>query len=357
MTAARAVSFAVPTALHPWNATTVVHAGMGASEEMIVYLARALARQGAAVGVYAPVPFDEIHEGVWYKPREEAGRAKRGPVVVSRAPLAGTYLDGFIGRPLDKILWLQDAKYDDLKASEASYRKIVVVSHFHRELMVMQHGVDASRFEVIYNFLLAEHFARPPKRVKHRFIYCSSPERGLPRLLEMWPKIRERFPAAELHVFYGWANAKVLGESADPAWNALYQKTLAAWDAMGSQPGIVDHGRVDHATLARELMMADAWLYPCRYVETCCLTALKARAASCVPVTTPYGALKETAASCATQFVDHHLEGEAFETAFLAAVERAVETPEAARQAMREEALDLYSLDAILPQWKELLWR
>jgi hypothetical protein len=38
------------------------------------------------------------------------------------------------------------------------------------------------------------------EKVKNRFIYSSRPERGLKRLLELWPQISEKLENAELYI-------------------------------------------------------------------------------------------------------------------------------------------------------------
>ena len=358
------VVFAVPNALHEWNASTVTADGMGASETMIVYLARALSQAGHEVQVYAPVPYEEVDrtDGAsvsYFRCDRAAEQIPAGAkVVVSRAPLQGIGLAELSGKPLDLFLWLQDAKYTDFTPeTAAAYKKIVCVSYFHRALMEAQHGIPLDKMDVIYNFFLRKYFPRfpRPKRIKHRFVYTSSPERGLVRLLEMWPRIRDRFPTAELHVFYGWINLEKLAAGSDPLWKKLYSETRESWLHLRDQPGIVDRGRVNHEALAVELMQADAFLYPSCYVETCCTAVLEAKAAGAVPVVTRFGALRETADSACTQFVLNEVNQEAFATAYLDAIDRAVHTTDVARAKMAKEAIESYKLETVVQDWLDLL--
>ena len=353
------IVFAVPGALETWNSRSVHTGGIGASEETIVYLARELAEEDPdrRVQVYGPVPEAEVHNGVEYWPNEQLRHLPEDAlVVVSRAPSHFGVVDAAAGRKVRKVLWLQDAAYEDLTpAVAAEYEKVVVLTEWHREHFVKKYALPRESMEVIGNFILPEHFelaaeARPARK-PHRFIYASSPDRGLGRLLEIWPRILEVFPDAELAIFYGWKGCEKLG-NADPEWIRQYHKIRGLWEVKKFMPGIIECGRVNHETLAREFMQASAWLYPTDFSETGCLTAIKARAAGCVPVCTPLAALAETAKSDLTQYVT---EGPDFEQRFVDAVKRAVEIPESDRRRMAEEALRNHSIAVESEKWATLL--
>lgn len=375
------VSFYVDSALWGWNATKVIETGMGASEETIVYLAKRLA-ENRLVNVYGPVPeeppclAEEVRDGVGYWTREKVGRVhdqrlldrKPGTLVVSRAPSAGRCIDP--EKKLDKVLWLQDSVYPDLNDETASdYRKIVTVSDWHRRLMGLAAPKEAHRIVSIPNFLLEEHFRKEgrPERERFHFVYASSPDRGLTRLLKLWPRVLDRWPDATLDIFYGWEGCMKLGAEDNPGWMRHYRKARTEFMALRWQRGVTDRGRVNHELLAREFQRAAVWAYPTSFAETGCLTAAKARAAGCVPVTTEYAGLAETAACPQTRFVampgvdrleDPTGEPEAFESyakAFLESVAAAIETSETERQRMSEEATEKYGLETMMKRWTEVL--
>ena len=352
------IAFAVPSALWDWNSRLVHNTGIGASEETIVYLAAELAKT-KAVEVYGPVPEAEVHKGVAYWPREQFRYVKSDTkIVVSRAPLFGAQLDKVAGATLSKVLWLQDAYYEGFDAEVASaYEKIVVLTNWHREAMREFHDVPFDKMVCINNFLLKEHFeiakSKRPERLPHHFIYASSPDRGLIPLLELWPKILSLWPDATLAIFYGWEGCKKLAH-ASPEWIKTYRKIRDAYDRLKHQKGIIEVGRINHPNLALEFMRASAWLYPCRtFHEAGCLTAIKAKAAGAVPVTTPRGALIESAASEWTQFIAEDLPD--FEDCFIEGVKKAVETCDSDRVTMAKEAIEQHSLEARMPAWLSVL--
>jgi glycosyltransferase involved in cell wall biosynthesis len=138
-----------------------------------------------------------------------------------------------------------------------------------------------------------ERFAGQVERQPFRFFYSSSPDRGLDTLLELFPRIRERLPQAELHIFYGFENwDRALGLRVDPASEAWRDRIRAAMQ----QPGVFFHGRIGQEELAREMMRSDIWFYPTRFEETYCITALEAQMAGAVCVASDLGALRTTVA-------------------------------------------------------------
>jgi glycosyltransferase involved in cell wall biosynthesis len=140
---------------------------------------------------------------------------------------------------------------------------------------VVGNGLDASRFD------------GAEVRGEHRFVYASSPDRGLEQALNYWPKIKEALPDAEFHIYYGWQNYERMNAPRE------YQRHIME---LAQQPGVVWRGRVGQQQLAKELMQSSVLFYPGPHTfnETFCIAALEAQAAGCVPVTRDNGALPET---------------------------------------------------------------
>ena len=241
------VNFFVPQALWNWNATKVLETGMGASEETIVYLARRFAKYDYnRVQVFGPVPEDlpcvseEVNDSVAYFTRAKIADAMPGTLIVSRSPSSGKLVDP--KGEHDRILWLQDTIYPDLNEETArDYRAIVVLSQWHSQVIAEQVGKEAHRITIIPNFILEEHFTLEgaPKREPHHFIYASSPDRGLIRLLKIWPMIRAAIPDATLDIFYGWEGCMKLGTGNTPGWTRHYRKVRTEFNALQYQPGVL----------------------------------------------------------------------------------------------------------------------
>jgi len=285
--------------------------------------------------------------------------------IVSRAPAFGAEVVPKIVGDRDRILWLQDSVYDDLNAETAkAYRKIVVLSEWHKGVIHEMCRVPLEQLAVMNNFLLPEHFrlAHPPKREPHHFIYASSPDRGLIDLLRIWPRILETWSDATLDIFYGWKGCIKLSATAAPGWVAAYRKVRTEYQALRFQRGIREVGMVSHDRIAFEMQRASAIPYPTTFLETWGSTFMKARAAGAVVVTTPIGALPESAGCPQTKFVEHTAQDsssefhfEAYTERFVEALKLAVYTPEKERQAMAEEAIERYKLEALYLAWLKLI--
>lgn len=127
---------------------------------------------------------------------------------------------------------------------------------------------------------------------QHKLFWGSSYDRGLQHLLKMWPKIREAFPDAELHVCYGWNlfDKAYANNPERQAWKERINKLM-------EQPGITHHGRVSKEKLREIESQCGIWAYPTDFQETCCITALDCQYVGCVPVTMALAGLKETVQS------------------------------------------------------------
>lgn len=357
----RPVVFAVAAALWDWNSTTVHRGGFGASEETICYLGEELAKT-REVNVYGPVPEEEVQNGVGYWPQVQLRKIDPdSTLIVSRAP--SWNVDELVGVETDKILWLQDATYPDLNPEVAArYRKIVCVGEWQKGIMHAAHGVPLEQLEVIGNFLLPEHFvvADPPAREPHHFIYASSPDRGLINLLRLWPRVLEMWPDATLDIFYGWRGMNKLGSgvNGNDAWVARHERARREYETLRWQKGVSERGMVSHAQIAREFMRASAWAYPTEFTETFCSNAVKSRAAGCVPVTTGLAALNETARCEQSVVIDIGEDGSLpkdYDEQWLAGLRQAVETSDADRKAMSEEAIAQYQISVMAAKWRALL--
>jgi glycosyltransferase involved in cell wall biosynthesis len=152
------------------------------------------------------------------------------------------------------------------------------------KFVVTRNGIDTSLFA----------FAGPVEKKGCKVVYSSSPDRGLDKLLDWWPAIREMQPDAELHVYYGfdtWERMATLRRDRIAKLQIGIFRTRM--ERMREQ-GVVSHGRVGQEELAQAWMGASLWLYPASFRETSCITAMEAQAAMAWPITSSLAALQET---------------------------------------------------------------
>ena len=288
-------------AFEKWNGSTLDRRGIGGSETAAAKLGEAFVRRG-----YRVVVFGECEEGtcagVDYVHLDRfsnfAESFHMDVFIVSR--YAQLLLEAV--RATKRYFWAHDmnaipargAGGDVLHQRAGELDAIFCLSPSHRDAFARTHRLDASKIVVTRNGLTPERFAGQEERQPFRFFYSSSPDRGLDTLLELFPRIRERLPEAELHIFYGFENwDRALGMRMDRDAEAWRDRIRTAMQ----QPGVFFRGRIGQQELACEMMRSDIWFYPTRFEETYCITALEAQMAGAVCVASDLGALRTTVAN------------------------------------------------------------
>ena len=113
-------------------------------------------------------------------------------------------------------------------------------------------------------------------KIPYRFIYSSSPDRGLSYLLQIFPRIVEKYPEATLQIF---CNSRFISAKDK--------------EIIKNSDNIYLNGRVSQEQISIEYLKSDVWLYPTDFTETYCITAVEAQASGCLCVTMDVGSLGE----------------------------------------------------------------
>jgi glycosyltransferase involved in cell wall biosynthesis len=156
---------------------------------------------------------------------------------------------------------------------------IIVLTEWHKTIVLDYYNFDPAKIFIIGNAIDVSRYNKYIKRVKNRFIYTSSPERGLTQLVDNFSKIRKELPDAELWIYRGEDDFK------------NFESLLTLIKTI---PYIKYMGRIDNNELVNHQMMADFWYYPTHFTETYCISALEALMAGCICITSDLGALKDT---------------------------------------------------------------
>jgi len=208
-------------------------------------------------------------------------------LIVSREVCNLVYLDN-----VKKVyLWLHDVKPWNSEIGSSSiqwhakkFKKIICVSKWQAKSIAKDYKISNNTIYPSRNAILTHRFSRKPKKIPFRFIYTSSADRGLEYLLNMIPKIKNKFPKTTLHLFVNLSN-NFKGNSDQ------LQKTINELDY------VYLHSRVSQEELAHEYLISDIWLYPTDFTETYCIAALEAQAAGLLCACTDLAALKEIVGS------------------------------------------------------------
>lgn len=276
--------------------------GIGGSEKMVLILAPELQERGWNVTVAANVPPDQrgVHEdGVRWVHFAEVDDMRSVDVLVAwRNPQAVKHKVGARKR----VIWLHDVPnpkdYDDDVLALADH--VICESECHAR--PLRGTVPDRQIAVLRNAIVRQPWAdveRDPKRV----IYLSSPDRGLTTAARMVAGARAVDPEIKMTVLYGFSPYER---------KARVNHDHRVIPDLGREASVDDYERyvgrvlddVDAEMLFRvgfdevweNLCKSGIWLYPTRFWEISCMSAMEAMAAGLVCVTSEYAALSETLA-------------------------------------------------------------
>jgi len=291
------ISFYCGRSNEPWSPLSVA-TGIGGSQEALIAMAAALHQLGHTVRVYNSCGAAAgVYDGVVYEDHRAFGRRSSADlVVVWRWP----ELAGSLPPHIPSYLWLEDmADPAAVAAAAGRYRKIIVLSRFHRRHYSL---LPEEKFFYSRNGIFPEHFDQPVERDPYKVVYGSSYDRGLTRLLDAWPRVKAAVPKATLSVFYGFHSARARSFQLfrrplrsylrrNPIAFLMYRHGMLSRMRRANAQHL---GRIGHLEVARHFLSAGIWAYPTVFPETNCITAMKAQAAGTLPVVIPSGAVEET---------------------------------------------------------------
>lgn len=143
---------------------------------------------------------------------------------------------------------------------------------------------------------------RDARSVPGRVVYCSSPDRGLHRVLEAWPRIKRAVPHASLHIFYNLGHWLRSFDQTPyfPDIERNRNRALYIEEALrrlsGPEWGITVRDQVSHDEMLREMAQAEVLAHPCEtmsWSEGFSCTVLEGCAAEACPIVSDCDALGE----------------------------------------------------------------
>lgn len=289
----------------PWAAATR-EVGIGGSEKMVIILAEALQRTGAVnASVYANVPFPMrgVQEnGVNWRHWSEFDETRpRDVLVIWRCP-RGTH---FVQSPAkQRVLWLHDvpnpADYTDEVRATADF--VQVQSSFQANPLMVKNCVPREKLWYARNAIEpAKVFQNVPPRNPKQVFYCSSPDRGLHTTARIIKRAREKDPEITLVVAYGFTptcrdvygsrnHGHIIDVGHDMSFDVYEREVFAALDEVDAT---LVH-RVNFDKMQVLFSTSGIWLYPTRFPEISCMSAMEAQQHGCRVASTRSGALLET---------------------------------------------------------------
>jgi len=328
-----------------------IEQGRGGSEEMVIYLARELAKNNQVYVWNMCLDEEGVYDGVSYINYGKFAIEETDILVVWRLPESMPFqiLDRIKAK---KFCWLHEASLYPIRILLAldHFDYMLLLSEWHKNFYsqysppLMQDRFIATRNAV----LLPEkaNIARDP----YTMVYGSSYDRGLLELLTIWPQVKSAVPEAKLRVFYGWNVMKIIQSK------EFYEGFQVTIERLFCQEGITHLGRISHEEVAKEMQGAGIWAYPCiSFNEVSCITAMRAQVCGAVPVIISRAALEET-----VQFgVKVSVEGDRPQiletyTQSLIGMLKDHKRQDAIRVEMMKKAPDLFSFEGLARQWQEI---
>ena len=310
--------FVADGGFEPWTGSDILTKGVGGSETYIIEMARYIQKRGDyKVIVFCNCLEQSVFEGVEYIPIAQfmpfAKSKYIHTCIISRfseyVPVAiignvdNVYMvlhdltpSGIIiplSNKLKKIFCLSEWHVGYFTNMFPQFKDITVpfyygidVAKFDNERTVKMHKNEMPRSNI--QISMVESSPKTP----FKFIYSSYPNRGLYELLLMWPKIVEKYPEANLHI-YSDVNGKWVNDVA-PELMQKIRDLYVQYDELVGGLNIYKYGWVNKETLAKAWKSSEYWLYPCTFMETFCLTAVEAALSKTLAITNGFAALKNT---------------------------------------------------------------
>lgn len=283
------ITFFCGPSAESWSPKSI-SSGIGGSEEMVINLAKELAKKHD-VKVWNRCSQDAgTYDGVVYENYEDYEIEPTDILVVWRSPSLLTKF-GLDKLQAKKYLWLHDLMNPlDVVPYSLGFDKFLTVSKWHNDYY---EGWIPPSFRKMFfptrNAVDYSLFSQKVERIPKKIVYGSMYNRGLIELLNMWPKIKMEVPEATLSVFYGYETLqKLMGVDEFKAFKDELEELFA-------QDGITHLGRISQEEVAREYLSASIWAYPCiNFNEVSCISAMKAQIGGAIPVVIPKAALDET---------------------------------------------------------------
>lgn len=343
------IVFYIGNAVEPWNPETASKKGIGGSETAVIEMSKRLAGRGHRVRVFGECPgIEGSFSGVEYIHHGKYGNLDCDVLVTSRRPSAVD--DSHNVSSKARLCWVHDVHCGGELTHARAIRidKFLTLSQWHRGYFLNHHQVvHPDQVLVTRNGIDLERFVKSPPRDPKRAVYSSSPDRGMQVAICVWPRVRERVPGAELHIFYGFQTWEACADASQMGLINNLKKMLHDYETAG----VVFHGRVAQDVLADEYLKSGVWAYPTWFTETSCISAMEAQAAGLRMVTSPIAALNETVGPRGTMVPGDWLTLD-YQNRFIDGVVAAMQrTDDSDRSELQKYATENFGWDSLADEW------
>lgn len=269
-----------------WNYTYSTKNALGGSETMVAMLAKYLADSNPSYKIYVGGQVEEETIGnlTFVNLDNIPSLMERETfycVIVSR--YIAFYEKYHSAKYYKSIIWAHDTVLlpyggslsveDVLQVWGDNIDKVICLTEWHKSLFSGKYPMISNRIQIIPNAIRNELFSglNTAEKNKNQFVYSSCKERGLDKILKLWPKIREELPDASLMI-------------------ASYNDSQSSPD----DPSIHYLGKLGRPELYDVMSKSEFWFYPTDWPETSCITAMEMLACGVICVYYPVAGLPDT---------------------------------------------------------------
>jgi glycosyltransferase involved in cell wall biosynthesis len=169
----------------------------------------------------------------------------------------------------------------------------VFVSYWQRDQYIMVYGIPYSKCTVIQNAIELEYKAPQKSTDEVRFIYHTTPHRGLELVYPIFDALSQQFDNIHLDVYssfkiYGW-------EQRDKPYEQLFKN-------LQSHPKITYHGTKSNEEVLSALEKSHIFLFPSIWAETSCIAMIEAIRSGVLVIHPSYAALPETSSGATIMY-------------------------------------------------------
>lgn len=178
--------------------------------------------------------------------------------------------------------------------------RYVALSEAHRQRLIQVSKFDPVKFTVVPNSIDLN-FYKDQVPVAERgksIVFISSPDRGLHRLLEIFPEVKKRVPDATLEIFYEWRKLYDRGRLENNLLGLRVRHMNALLERLGmdGQNGVYMRGNVSTIDMLKKLGHTRVLAYTCEpidFTESFSVATMDACAAGCFPIVSDADCLGE----------------------------------------------------------------
>lgn len=275
----------------PWNYTYSLNNGLGGSETAVANLSKAFPKN-FEIYVCGSVAEEKIDNITYVNLQNIKQLVENTPfhtIIISRYiafyemfPETSFYQSYIWGHDISIYHYGCNLDVNSiLNKWNSKINGCICQTEWHKNLFIEQYPQLKDKIYTINNGILVDKFVSNSIKVSNRFIYTSCAERGLDRLLELWPTIIENIPDAELFICS-------YNKFPQNEFESNLNKIIKKYDS------IKHVGCLNRDKLYELMSSSEFWLYPTNFNETSCITSMEMLMAEVICIYYPIAGLVNT---------------------------------------------------------------